>query len=59
MLLRTGSGGAHDARVADAIELGGPEARRLLDRLAAEHGEIKELMDTFDVVKRKVPAPRA
>ena len=53
MLLRTGAGAAADARVADAIQLGGPEAKALLERLAEEHEEIKELMKSFDVIKKK------
>ena len=55
MLLRTGAGGADDVRVADAIELGGPEAKRLLERLAMEHAEIQELMTSFEVIKGKAP----
>lgn len=56
MLLRTGSGGASDARVVDAIQLGGPEAKALLERLAIEHEEIAELMKSFEVVKKQSPA---
>jgi hypothetical protein len=37
------------------IELGGPEAKNLLDRLAKEHREIQELMTSFGVVKQKAP----
>lgn len=55
MLLRTGGGGGGDVRVADAIELGGPLAKKLLDRLAAEHAELKELMASFEMIKKKVP----
>jgi hypothetical protein len=55
MLLRTGAGGADDVRVAAAIELGGPEAKKLLERLAAEHKEIKDLMASFEVIKKKAP----
>ena len=47
MLMRTNGAGTADIRVADAIELGGPEAKALLERLAQEHEEIKELMSTF------------
>jgi hypothetical protein len=57
MLLRTGAGGASDARVADAIQLGGPEAKALLERLASDHQEIAELMKSFEVIKKKEPAP--
>jgi hypothetical protein len=53
MLLKTGSGGADDARVADAITLGGPEAKALLERLAGEHKELKDLMASFEVIKKK------
>lgn len=58
MLLRTGASGADDARLADAIELGGPEAKKLLERLAAEHSELKDLMATFEVTKKKAPAKK-
>jgi hypothetical protein len=58
MLLKTGSGGVDDARVADAIALGGPEAKALLDRLAAEHKEIRDLMASFEVIKKKSPHPK-
>jgi hypothetical protein len=51
MLLRTGPGDAADARVADAIQLGGPEAKALLEQLAKEHTEIQELIESFKVVK--------
>lgn len=53
MLLRTGAGGAQDVRLSDAIELGGPEARKLLERLATEHKEIRDLMASFEVIKKK------
>ncbi len=53
MLLKTGPGGADDARIADAIALGGPEAKTLLERLAAEHKEIKDLMASFEVIEKK------
>jgi hypothetical protein len=53
MLLRTGPGSTGDARTADAIQLGGPEAKKLLDRLAVEHKEIRDLMKSFEVVKKK------
>jgi hypothetical protein len=49
MLLRTGGSGGDDVRVADAIELGGPEAKKLLDQLAAEHRELRELMESFQI----------
>jgi hypothetical protein len=52
MLLRTGTGGAADARVADAIQLGGREAKALLERLATEHKEIRDLMKSFEVAKK-------
>jgi len=52
MLLKTGSGGAADARVADAIQLGGPEAKALLERLVEDHEELKELMKSFEVIKK-------
>jgi hypothetical protein len=55
MRLKTGTGGADDSRVADAIELGGAEAKKLLDRLAKEHIEIQELMASFEVIKKKTP----
>ncbi len=48
MLLRTGSGANNDARMLDAVELGGPEAKALLDRLAIEHLELKNLMQAFE-----------
>lgn len=51
MLLKTGSGGAHDARLADAIELGGEGAKELLNRLAKDHQEIQELMASFETIK--------
>ena len=51
MLLRTGPTGAADARAADAIQLGGPEAKALLEQLAREHNEIRELMESFQSVK--------
>jgi len=51
MLLRTGQGGAADARAADAIQLGGADAKELLDKLAQEHTEIQELMKSFEVTK--------
>lgn len=54
MLLRTGSGRGDDVRVADAIELGGAEAKQLLERLATEHRELRDLMNSFDVVKSKL-----
>lgn len=57
MLIRTGSGAAADVRAADAIQLGGPEAKELLDRLAAEHPEIRDLMASFDTVKKAGAAP--
>lgn len=47
MLLRTGLQAGGDIRVADAIELGGEDARRLLERLAKQHGELSSLMDSF------------
>jgi hypothetical protein len=59
MLLRTGSGRAGDIRVADAIELGGPEAKKLLERLAVEHGEIRDLMTSFEVIKSKLSPAKA
>ena len=43
----TGGGGVGDMRVEDAMELRGPEANALLERLAEEHGEIRQLMETF------------
>ncbi len=51
MLLRTGIGGASDARALDAIQLGGADAKALLDRLATEHEEIRELMKSFEIKK--------
>ncbi|HEY7449013.1 MAG TPA: ATP-binding protein [Vicinamibacterales bacterium] len=53
MLLRTGSGGVADARAADAIQLGGPEAKALLERLAYEHKEIRDLMNSFEIVNKQ------
>jgi hypothetical protein len=50
MLLRTGSSASTDARAIDAVELGGAEARAMLERLAQEHTEIKELMDSFELI---------
>lgn len=47
MLLRTGSTGVLDARSIDAVELGGKDAKVLLDRLAEDHSEIRSLMETF------------
>lgn len=47
MLMKTGIGGQADARLADAIELGGPDAKALLDKLAKEHSEIQTLMKSF------------
>jgi hypothetical protein len=52
MLLQTGSGGAADARVADAIELGGSDAKEMLERLATQHGEIRDLMDSFKLTTK-------
>lgn len=52
MLLRTGTGGTSDARAADAIELGGEEAKAMLEHLAKEHTEIAELMNSFAVVNK-------
>ena len=49
MLIRSGGGGVGDMRVADAVDLGGGDARDLLDRLALEHKEIRELMNGFPV----------
>lgn len=54
MLIRTGTGGAADARAADAIQLGGPEAKAMLERLAAEHVEIRDLMKSLEVEKKVV-----
>jgi hypothetical protein len=59
MLLRTGSGRADDIRVADAIELGGPEAKKLIERLAAEHRELRDLMTSFEVVKSKLSSAKS
>jgi hypothetical protein len=59
MLLKTGARGGGDVRVADAIELGGPDAKKLLDRLATEHGEIRDLMASFEAVKKKTSATKA
>lgn len=53
MLLRTGSDGALDARSMDAVELGGADAKQYLEKLAADHPEIKALMEKF-----KQPAPK-
>jgi hypothetical protein len=53
MLLKTGSSGAADARAADAIQLGGPEAKELLERLAVEHDEIRNLMKSFEIIEKK------
>ena len=50
MLLRTGSGAAGDARVIDALQLGGKEAKDLLERLAREHSELSDLMQSFHSV---------
>ncbi len=50
MLLRTGPSVASDTRLADAIQLGGPEAREFLNRLAEEHGELRELMQSFTLI---------
>ena len=47
MLLRTGGGGMADVRAVDAVELGGPEARILLERLAEEHREISRVDGGF------------
>lgn len=47
MLLRTGGTSTGDNRIADAIELGGVEAREMLDRLALAHDEIRDLMQAF------------
>ncbi|MCC7176905.1 MAG: hypothetical protein IT177_00775 [Acidobacteria bacterium] len=54
MLLRTGAGGVADQRAADAIQLGGPEAKEMLDRLANEHEEIRDLMKSFELVPTPV-----
>ena len=45
------------ARAADALELGGPEARAFLERLAKEHEEIRDLIKTFDLVSPKASGP--
>lgn len=50
MLLLTGASGGNDARIADALQLGGPEAQDLLKRLAVEHEEIRELIQSFKLV---------
>jgi Histidine kinase-, DNA gyrase B-, and HSP90-like ATPase len=50
MLLKTGPGVAADTRLADAIELGGPEAQEFLNKLAQEHGELRELMQSFTLI---------
>lgn len=52
MLLKTGAGGAADARAAEAIQLGGDEAKKLLTQLAREHSEIRELMQSFETIKK-------
>ena len=56
MLLGTSGASPSDARIADAIELGGPEAKALLERLAAEHDELRALMEEFRVVGSGTPA---
>jgi hypothetical protein len=50
MLLRTGPGAAGDARVIDALQLGGREAKELLKRLAREHSELSDLMNSFQSI---------
>jgi hypothetical protein len=47
MLLATGGAAGPDARVADAIQLGGPEAAAMLEKLASEHDELRRLIDDF------------
>ncbi len=49
MLLKSGADGSGDARAIDAIELAGPEAQALLDRLAANSQELAQLMRTFEL----------
>ena len=44
------------AQVADAIQLGGVEANELLERLGSKHQEIRTLMNSFEVIERKVPS---
>ena len=56
MLLKTGPGAESDARTADAIQLGGVEANELLERLGSKHQEIRTLMNSFEVIERKVPS---
>lgn len=50
MILATGGSNSHDARLADAIQLGGPEATQMLEKLATEHEEIRKLMEDFKPV---------
>ncbi len=57
MLLRTGSGAVGDARIVDALQLGGPEAKALLERLAREHSELSDLMASFHEVPSSSPSP--
>jgi hypothetical protein len=57
MLLRTGPAVAADTRLADAIELGGPEAQKFLNKLAEEHGELRELMESFSLIAAPTEEP--
>lgn len=50
MLLKTGPSVASDTRLADAIQLGGPEAQEMLNRLAIENVELRELMESFSLI---------
>ncbi|CAH0244619.1 ATP-binding protein [Stenotrophomonas lactitubi] len=47
------SGASDDTRAFDAISLGGDQAEELLERLAGDHQELRELMDAFEKIKPK------
>lgn len=55
MLIATG--GTKDARAADAIQLGGPEAKRMLEKLALEHDSIRALMTEFQITQSPEASP--
>lgn len=46
MLVNTAHLAAGDDRVKQALDLGGPEAQELLERLASDHEEIRHLLDS-------------
>lgn len=54
MLIQAADGTKGDARIEGAMLLGGPEAKRMLEKLAVHHSELRKLMAEMDDRASKV-----